>query len=37
MHIHFGAPEDVQSGCYWSKEFEKTAAYLAMLLLKVPL
>lgn len=30
MHVHFGAPSDPDSGCYWSKEFEKTAAYLAM-------
>jgi len=33
MHIHLGAPDDPQSGCFWSKEFEKTAAYYAMLLL----
>ncbi len=33
MHIHFGAPKDAASGCYWSKEFEKTAAYFAMLLM----
>ncbi|MBN1348262.1 amidohydrolase family protein [candidate division KSB1 bacterium] len=33
MHIHFGAPRDEQSGCYWSEKFEKTAAYWAMLLL----
>lgn len=33
IHIHFGAPKDEQSGCYWSKEFERTAAYYAMLLL----
>ena len=33
MHIHFGAPKDEESGCYWSKEFEKTAAYYAMLLM----
>lgn len=33
MHIHFGAPKDEASGCYWSKEFEKTAAYYAMLLM----
>lgn len=33
MHIHFGAPRDEYSGCYWSKEFTKTAAYYAMLLL----
>lgn len=33
MHIHWGAPADSASGCYWSTEFEKTAAYYAMLLL----
>jgi predicted TIM-barrel fold metal-dependent hydrolase len=33
MHIHFGAPKDEESGCYWSKDFEKTAAYYAMLLM----
>ncbi len=33
MHIHFGAPRDLDSGCYWSKEFEKTAAYYAMRLI----
>ena len=33
VHIHFGAPKDDQSGCYWSEEFTKTAAYYAMLLL----
>jgi mannonate dehydratase len=33
MHIHFGAPADEVSGCYWSAEFEKTAAYYAMLFL----
>jgi len=33
VHIHFGAPKDEQSGCYWSEEFTKTAAYYAMLLL----
>lgn len=33
MHIHFGAPKDAASGCYWSKKFEKTAAYFAMLLM----
>ena len=30
VHIHFGAPEDGQSGCYWSKEFEESLAFLAM-------
>jgi uncharacterized protein len=33
IHIHFGAPEDGLNGCYWSKEFTKTAAYYAMLLI----
>ena len=33
IHIHFGAPKDEQSGCYWSEEFTETAAYYAMLLL----
>lgn len=30
VHVHFGAPEDPQSGCYWSKEFEQGIAFLAM-------
>jgi len=33
IHIHFGAPPDEQSGCFWSREFTKTPAYYAMLLL----
>ncbi len=33
IHVHFGSPEDKESGCYWSKKFEQTAAYAAMLLL----
>ncbi|NIM89681.1 MAG: amidohydrolase family protein [Candidatus Aminicenantes bacterium] len=33
MHLHFGAPEDEESGCYWSEEFTKQPAYLALLLL----
>ncbi len=33
MHVHFGAPDDPDSGCYWSSEFEKTAAYLAILMI----
>jgi len=32
LHVHFGAPPDAESGCYWSKGFESTAAYFAMLL-----
>lgn len=30
VHIHFGAPDDGQNGCYWSKEFEESLAFLAM-------
>lgn len=30
MHVHFGAPEDTDSGCYWSEEFERGIAFLAM-------
>ncbi len=33
VHIHFGAPKDEQSGCYWSEEFTKQPAYYAMLLI----
>jgi predicted TIM-barrel fold metal-dependent hydrolase len=33
MHVHFGAPDDPESGCYWSPAFEKTAAYYAILLI----
>jgi predicted TIM-barrel fold metal-dependent hydrolase len=33
VHIHFGAPDDGHSGCYWSEEFTETVAYYAMLLL----
>jgi mannonate dehydratase len=33
FHVHFGSPRDTASGCYWSKAFERTAAYAAMLLL----
>jgi hypothetical protein len=32
-HVHFGAPKDEESGCYWSEEFTKQPAYFAMLLL----
>lgn len=32
IHVHFGAPPDKESGCYWSEEFSRTAAYVAMLL-----
>jgi predicted TIM-barrel fold metal-dependent hydrolase len=30
VHVHFGAPEDKDSGCYWSQEFERGVAFLAM-------
>jgi len=33
VHIHFGAPKDEESGCFWSEEFTKSAAYFAMLLI----
>jgi len=33
MHLHFGAPKDEESGCYWSEEFTKQPAYIALLLL----
>ncbi len=29
MHIHFGAPNDPASGCYWSHAFEEGLAYYA--------
>jgi predicted TIM-barrel fold metal-dependent hydrolase len=32
-HVHFGAPKDEESGCYWSDEFTNQPAYFAMLLL----
>lgn len=30
IHVHFGAPAGPDSGCYWSKEFERGLAFLAM-------
>jgi predicted TIM-barrel fold metal-dependent hydrolase len=33
IHVHFGAPDDPASGCYWSDEFAESPAYIAMLLL----
>lgn len=33
IHVHFGAPKDEESGCFWSREFTQTAAYYPMLLL----
>lgn len=32
IHVHFGAPKDEESGCYWSDEFTQMAAYYVMLL-----
>lgn len=29
IHVHFGAPDDPESGCYWSKEFEEGLAFFA--------
>jgi predicted TIM-barrel fold metal-dependent hydrolase len=33
IHVHFGTPFDKKSGCYWSKKFESTLAYLMMKLI----
>ena len=33
MHVHFGCPENDKNNCYWSKDFEKTIAYYAMLII----
>ncbi len=33
IHVHFGAPKDDESGCYWSEEFENGVAYMAMRLI----
>lgn len=33
VHVHFGAPEDAESGCYWSKNFERMPAYYMLLLI----
>lgn len=33
VHLHFGAPYDSESGCYWSEEFEKGIAFFAMRLI----
>jgi predicted TIM-barrel fold metal-dependent hydrolase len=33
IHVHFGAPDDPASGCYWSEQFTQSPAYIAMLLL----
>jgi len=33
IHVHFGAPPDKESGCFWSEEFAHSAAYVAMLLI----
>jgi predicted TIM-barrel fold metal-dependent hydrolase len=33
IHVHFGAPDDQASGCYWSKKFTKSLAFIVMLIL----
>jgi len=33
IHVHFGAPKDPVSGCYWSEKFEQTPAYWFMKLM----
>ena len=33
VHVHFGAPKDEESGCFWSEEFTRSVAYFAMLLI----
>lgn len=33
VHIHFGAPQDTESGCYWSEEFENGVAFFAFRLM----
>lgn len=30
IHMHVGAPPDPESGCYWSKKFERSVAYWAV-------
>jgi predicted TIM-barrel fold metal-dependent hydrolase len=30
VHVHFGAPDGPEGNCYWSDEFKKTLAYIAM-------
>ena len=30
VHVHFGTPENPETGCYWSNRFEHTAAYYLM-------
>ena len=30
VHVHFGAPDGPDGNCYWSEEFRKTLAYIAM-------
>lgn len=32
IHVHIGGPGGDGSGCYWSKKFETTAAFIAMVL-----
>ena len=33
VHIHYGTPQDAESGCYWSEEFEKGVAFFAFRLI----
>jgi len=33
IHVHFGAPKDPVSGCFWSEKFEETPAYWFMRLM----
>jgi predicted TIM-barrel fold metal-dependent hydrolase len=33
VHVHFGAPQDPESGCYWSDEFENGVAFFAFRLI----
>lgn len=33
VHVHFGAPQDAESGCYWSEEFESGVAFFAFRLI----
>jgi len=33
VHIHYGSPQDPESGCYWSDEFKKGVTFLAFRLI----
>jgi hypothetical protein len=30
VHVHFGAPLDSQTGCFWPEEFTKTPTFYAI-------